>query len=441
MRLGFWAVVTLALGTLAAHFLLQDRGYVLINFRGYVVEMSVPALALALVLLYAAVRAALALWRLPRRMGEALAERRTRRAGEHLSQGMIDIVEGRWSRGERLLGKGVRGTGAPLVNYLMAARAAQLQGSDRRRDEWLKLAYEELPEAETTVLLTQAELQLANGELERALATLERIQERQPDHPVGLAMLAQAYRRLGDWERLVAMLPRLGRARLDATVLEELAAEGLARWLERSELTQEQLKRAWGALPARLRGSTRLTALRALALDRLGRGDDAERELRAALKRTWDPALVRAYGQVASSDRLAQLRRVESWLRHHSEDGVLLATAARLCIANELWGKARSYLESSLAVSPDAEAYALYGRLLDRLGEEQNAALAYQAGLGLVAGADLPALEAPEPRQELEGMSESYAVEPYAAEPSASAPPPDAPPDPDERYYTPAPGS
>ena len=39
-------------------------------------------------------------------------------------------------------------------------------------------------------------------------------------------------------------------------------------------------------------------------------------------------------------------------------------------MANELWGKARSYLESSLALAPTADAYALYGRLLTELGED-----------------------------------------------------------------------
>ena len=48
MRLGLWALAALFVGAFAAHFLLADRGYVLINFRSYVVEMSVPALVLLL---------------------------------------------------------------------------------------------------------------------------------------------------------------------------------------------------------------------------------------------------------------------------------------------------------------------------------------------------------------------------------------------------------
>ena len=92
MRFAFWGVVALVLGTLGAHFLLQDRGYVLIDFRGYVIEMSVPALVLLLVAGYALVRVSIALWRTPRRLGAAVAERRARSAGDKLTRGLIPAV-------------------------------------------------------------------------------------------------------------------------------------------------------------------------------------------------------------------------------------------------------------------------------------------------------------------------------------------------------------
>ena len=50
MLLAF-VILTLAAGSIAAHFLLQDNGYVLINFRGYAVEMSVPVLLFLLIYL------------------------------------------------------------------------------------------------------------------------------------------------------------------------------------------------------------------------------------------------------------------------------------------------------------------------------------------------------------------------------------------------------
>ena len=191
MRLGAWILAGLFLGAFAGHFLLADKGYVLINFRGWVIEMSVPALALLLAAVYLVVRVAARVWRAPKELGRAVGDRRARQMGDKLTQGLVEMAEGNWAKGERLLTRGLRGSQAPLINYLMAARAAQLQGADQRRDEWLSLAYDELPGAETAILLTQAELQLAHGEYERALANLRKIEERHPDHPLGIALLAR----------------------------------------------------------------------------------------------------------------------------------------------------------------------------------------------------------------------------------------------------------
>ena len=42
MKFGVIVVIALILSAFAAHFLLSDPGYVVINFHGYLVEMSVP---------------------------------------------------------------------------------------------------------------------------------------------------------------------------------------------------------------------------------------------------------------------------------------------------------------------------------------------------------------------------------------------------------------
>src|SRR5690606_36374574 len=179
-----------------------------------------------------------------------------------------------------------------------------------------------------------------------------------PEHPAALVLAARAHRARGDRDRLLELLPRLAHARLGTAELEAIAGEALDAGAA-SELTEQTLDALWRALPAALRAAPPLVAKRALALDRLGRGDDAERELKAALKRDWQTPLVDAYGEVRSSSPGKQLRQAEAWLEEHPEDAALLTTAAKLCIANELWGKALSYLESSLAIAPSADGYAL----------------------------------------------------------------------------------
>ena len=93
MRFGVAAVVAIVLAAFLAHFLLADRGYVLINFRSYVVEMSVPGLLLALAALYLLIRGAAALVKLPRRLKAGMAERRLRTAGARLTEAVIRLTE------------------------------------------------------------------------------------------------------------------------------------------------------------------------------------------------------------------------------------------------------------------------------------------------------------------------------------------------------------
>jgi HemY protein len=173
MKFSIIVVIATLVFAFAAHFLLQDPGYVAINFRGYLVEMSVPVLLGIAIVLVVAVWAIRKLIIAPRMIGEAAGRYRAGRAGQKMMRGMIEVAEGNFARGEKLLARAASTSDAPLFNYLQAARAAHLQGNDQRRDEWLKLAYEHTPAATNAVLLTQAELQLDRDTSSKTGTTLD----------------------------------------------------------------------------------------------------------------------------------------------------------------------------------------------------------------------------------------------------------------------------
>jgi HemY protein len=404
MRFGVAAVLAILLSAFAAHFLLADRGYVLVNFRGYVVEMSVPGLVILLVLGYLFVSALVAVADAPRRWRAARSQRQLERRDGDLTAGLTQLIEGNWARSERLLTQGLKHADAPLANYLLAAHAAQLQGAVDRRDQWLELAQGISADGATSALLTRAELQLTAGDAAAAVETLKTLELKKADQPAAAALLARAYRALGDRSQLLALLPRLARAPLPAAEREALAKLAVQGELERPDLTSERLAEVWNSLPSELKAVPALVAERARALERLGRGDEAERELRAALNRDWHAELVQSYAEVRGADAAKQLKQAETWLKTYPDDAALLLAAARLSMANELRGKARSYVESSLSLAPTADAYALYGRLLTQLGEDDGALSAFRSGLKLVtpaAAEPAPALRSlpPPPRK------------------------------------------
>ena len=400
MRFGFWAVTALIFGALIAHFLLQDKGLVTISMRGYVVTMSVPALVILLTVAYFLVRLSLRIWRAPRVLGEKIAERRTRSAGNRLTRGLIHLSQGDWARSERLLTRNIGSGEAPLANYLMAARAAHSRGAFDRRNELLQQAFENLPEAEVAIAITQAQLQFDNDENEATVAALRRVLDKQPDNAVALGLLARTYRRIDDAASLIELLPQLAHADLDAGRSDALAGYALAAAQRNADFDRARLDSLWNSLDTRQRERMPLRIWRARALAALEDGATAEAELRKALNKQWQPELVAEWGEIRSGDVGRQLKQAESWLKHHPEDPVLLCAAARLCMGAELWGKARSYLETSIALAANPAAYALYGQLLNRLGEEAAASDAFRQGLGLASQIDLdvPMLDAPATR-------------------------------------------
>ena len=392
MKFGLIFVVALLLGAIAAQFLMQDPGYVVINFRGYVVEMTVPGLTLIVGLVFFLFWLAVKLFRAPRKLGEAAGRYRAGRAGLRLTRGVIEVAEGNFAKGERLLARAASVSEAPLLNYLQAARAAHLLGQDERRDTWLKQAYENLPGATNAVLLTQAELQLDQEQYEQALATLRKIEENTPNHSHALMLLGRLYYRLEDWKHLSDLLPKLKKhGRLDPAVLEKWSLRVHREHLEGAGDGGAVLD-VWKQIPRQQKQDIDLLECYYLSLIRTNRHEKAEKDIAAELKRGWRAPLVRLYGIVEGPDPTRQLKKAEGWLQGHGEDPDLLLTAARLCLRTELWGKARSYLETVIAIRPTPDAYQEYGLLLNQLGEGEAAGDAYRAGLGLVAHSPLPAI-------------------------------------------------
>lgn len=408
LLLGFLLVAfALAIG------LRQDNGYVLIAWGQTTVEMSAAMLVivttLVFTLLWLAIRLLVGVWRLPARLAALRRKLRLRKARQSLTRGLIEMAEGRWRDSERSLLRYARYSETPLPHFLMAARAAQAQGAHERRDNHLRLAYETTPAATVAVLLTQAELQLQHAQYERALATLSRLRELAPNHAFVLRLLAQLHEARGEWESLHGLLPELRRhdafdsAELDSLVT-RIYRVRLRVAADRRDV--QQAESLWNELPRQLRTVPDLVAPYAQVLDGAGRGDEAEVLLRSVLRQHWDDRLGLLYGDAKTNDPARQLGRAEAWLRERGDTPITLLICGRLCMRAGLWGKARSYLESSLAAGPRADTWHELSKLLHHTGEHERAAECTRKGLLLALGnpaglEKLPPVRAPmQPRSD-----------------------------------------
>jgi HemY protein len=91
--------------------------------------------------------------------------------------------------------------------------------------------------------------------------------------------------------------------------------------------------------------------------------------------------VVRLYGECLGKDVLKQIERAENWLKLHPEDAALLQTLGKLCMKQELWGKAQSYLEASLSIEPSVEAHLALAQLLEKIGRAEEAGKHYRESM------------------------------------------------------------
>jgi len=396
VKLLFLLLVLALVGLGAVLMVRDDPGLVLLRYRDYEVETTLAfalvALIVIVVVIYYCVRLLRGLWRLPRGMKRLSQDRRYSKVRRQLNQGLIDLAEGRFEKAENHLVRLVDFSESPLVHYLAAARAAQLQGKHDARDSYLKAAHEARPDAELAIGVTQAELQLAHQQTEQALATLMHLHGIAPRHDYVTMLLARAYYELRDWQALVEILPDVRRKKLiKEAKLVEMEVAGYCGILELATSSQSSFEQAWNKIPKALQADPRMIHLYLDLMAEQGwHNSSAEQLVLKSLDKQWNDDLIEVYGRFQVKDANVQLARVEKWLDDFGHNENLLLALGRIAMRARLWGKAQGYLEASIgARATPAACLALAELFEQQLQQPDKAAEYYQRGLKLsLAGND-----------------------------------------------------
>lgn len=394
MKLLFSILLALLVAVLVGQAAESFPGVVVISVGDFIAQTTLVTFVLLLAVAVVALRWALgmlgALWHLPRSYLRWSSERRHDRGQRLLTSGLRLLAEGHFHQAERQLVRGAAVAAQPELHYLAAADAAIRQNELARHDDYLRLAAES-ESAALAVGIAQAEQLMDTDRAADALAALRQLTEQAPGHAHVLRLTLEALLALGDSQPALDLLPaymRAARGRTaEAAAMEErvlIAALGAA------PKSLAAVRGIWRRLPAGARRRPKLIALHARNLAEVGAGREAERLLRQALGQSWDAELVSVYGRIDSGDPRAQLDRAESWLRARGQDADLLYAMAELCRRNELWGQARSHLESALAIAPRVAGYQALTEVLDRVGDTEAAMRASREGLRLASGAAAP---------------------------------------------------
>jgi len=389
MKLISLTILALIIATGLAYQVHLEPGYALLTYGKLSIETSLAVLIfitlIAFVGFYISLRALLTVKRTPKNIGKWNQKRKQIRSKKELNKGLIDSAEGNWQRSEKLLVRHAQQSDTPLLNYLSAAHAAQSQSAYDRRDDYLFKAGEALPDQLHAIQLTRAKLQLAAGQVEQALATLQQLRTATPSQPIVLTLLMKAHLQLNDWEALYNLLPAIKNNRkIPREEWQAIEQKTLLKLLNSgSNSSQHDLKSIWKVLNKKQTLNPSYLNAYASQLINTGKTGVAEELLIKGLNAQFDASLLALYMQldIAIKKRMLQL---EKWLRKQTTTPELLNAIAQLCLEQSQWSKAKGYIKDSLALQPTSLAYLLLGQAQEQQGDSADDVNAsYKAGLKL----------------------------------------------------------
>lgn len=378
----------LVLSVWAGIAMLNHPGYLLMVFHPWMIQMPIWFAALAtilfLILFYLIVNSFDRVYLLSFRFKNWMRRRHDKQAYSKTQHGLTALIEGKWKKSEQLLIAGIDQQAEPLMNYLGAAKAAHERALYEQRDAYIQKAYQVAPYADIAIGLSQAALELEQGQYEQAQAILNHLRETAPKHPRTLTLLEKVYVRTNNFSGLLSILPAMRKAKVltaaQAAVFEKNCyREQLTRT---NFLSDEDLHRAWEQVPRHVRKHPDMVEVYIQKLSNFPATDKEREELiRKTLKHEWHPALAAMYGDLDFSNLNRQLVIVGGWLNTYGPKPELLLALGKLCVRVQLWGKAKDYFERCLAIGPNPEASLAYGSLLEKLDEPDEALQKYRDGL------------------------------------------------------------
>lgn len=355
-----------------------SKGYVLLVYPPYRLEMAlsfvIVALSVGFVALYGFLRLAFRTLQLPRQVRDYRLRRARSRARNAMDQALTAYFEGHYRRAEKFAAIALKLQESPALSAVVAARAAHEQRNIEARDNYLKAAEIAAPESRLLQLIAQAEFFVEDRRAREALDVLEAAKLIAPRNPAVMRLEVRAHSVAKNWSQVLACLAQLQKYKdFDRKQMEPLRVNALRESLAAKTHDSTSLKEFWRKMSAADRLDAGLVDAGARAFIALGMGVDAQEVVERALDNQWDSDLALLYADVPSEKPLTQIERAESWLKSHPNDATLLLALGKLCAKEKLWGKAQSYIEASLSVEPSRAAHAAYAQLMDKMGKPEEA--------------------------------------------------------------------
>jgi HemY protein len=388
MRFLFWFLLLAIAAVVAALAAKLNSGYALLIAPPYRIELSLNLLLILIVggffSLYFGLRMVARTVQLPAEVRLWRRRQKEQRARGKLDAAIVALLEGRYGKAQQEAKEALALPHSSGLAALVAARAA----IDVRQFEAAE-AFLSRPETQATSLkvprLTlSAEIALEQGQPQEALRILESLRREAGLHTAALRLelhATQAARRFAGIPPLVEQLVKRGV--FDVAQGEQLRIAALREQLRALAHDASGLRDTWNRLPESTRTQAQIARAAALSFLQLGGDREAADIVARSLDRGWNSDLVELYGECRLSDPTLQLEQGERWLTAHNQDAALLRVLGTLCQRQQLWGKAQTYLEASLALEDHWRTHLALGEMLGRLARSDEANTHFVAALKL----------------------------------------------------------
>jgi HemY protein len=388
VRFLFWFLLLAVAAVVVALAVKLNTGYALLVAPPYRVELSLNLLLILVaggfVALYLTTRLVAGTVQLPSRVRLWRRQQKLERARAKQDAAVVALLEGRCGKAQQHAEEALAIPGSSALNALIAARAAIDVREFDAAERFLASPDAQVPSLSVPRLMLSAEIALEHGQPQEALRLLQALRKEAGMHTAALRLELRSLQAARRWADIPALLEQLVKRKVfDATQAEHVRVTAHSEQLKALTHDAAGLRDYWARLPESTRVHTKVARAAAQSFLQLGGDREAAELIGASLARDWDSDLVELYGECHLADATRQLEQAERWLTTHNQDAVLLRVLGLLCQRAQLWGKAQTYLEASLAVDDGWQAHLALGEMLGRQGRDTEANAHFVAALRL----------------------------------------------------------
>jgi HemY protein len=388
MRVLFWFLLLAGAAVAVALAARMTSGYALFVAPPYRVELS---LNLLLVLVLAGFIAGYALLRIVKRALGLPEEVRMHRRRQHQERArarqdaaLVALLEGRFGRARQFAEEALAIPESSGLSALLGARAAIATREFAAAETLLARPDASVPSLAVPRLMLEAEMKLEQGQPLEALAILGTLRKEAGSHTAALRLELRALQGAGRYAEIPPLVDQLVKRKVyGLSEGEFVRAAAHAQELVARVQDGEALRAYWARLSDAEQRMPKIARAAARSFITLGGGREAAEIVARSLERRWEPDLVALYAECRPADSAPQLEQAERWLALHSGDATLLYALGVLCERAQLWGKAQTYLEASLALDDTWRTRVALGELFGRLGRDFDANAQLAAALKL----------------------------------------------------------